>query len=60
MKFLTNTYKNGSKPTGMTTQAEVDEIKSFANQTLMEKTKDDFERKNLITITSLLRVQDFI
>ena len=40
---MTDTYKNGSKPTAMTTQAEVDELKVLL-MTLMEKTKDDFAK----------------
>jgi hypothetical protein len=38
---MTNTYKNGSKPTGQTTQAEVDELKELLIS-LMEKTKADY------------------
>ena len=38
---MTNTYKNGSKPTGQTTQAEVDELKGLLI-TLMEQTRTDF------------------
>jgi hypothetical protein len=38
---MTNTYKNGSKPTCQTTQAEVDELKTLLIS-LMEKTKADF------------------
>ena len=38
---LTNVYKNGSKPTGVTTQAEVDQLKGLLI-TLIEKTKEDF------------------
>lgn len=41
---MTDTYKNGSKPTAMTTQAEVDELKVLL-MTLMEKTKDDFAKE---------------
>ena len=41
---MTNTYKNGSKPTAMTTQAEVDELKVLL-MTMMEKTKDDFAKE---------------
>lgn len=38
---MTNTYKNGSKPNGQTTQAEVDELKGLLIS-LMEQTKTDF------------------
>ena len=38
---MTNTYKNGSKPTGQTTQAEVDELKALLIS-LMEQTKADY------------------
>lgn len=38
---MTNTYKNGSKPTGQTTQAEVDELKELLIS-LMEQTKADY------------------
>jgi hypothetical protein len=38
---MTNTYKNGSKPTCQTTQAEVDELKTLLIS-LMEKTKADY------------------
>jgi len=41
---MTDTYKNGSKPTGMTTQTEVDELKVLL-MTLLEKTKDDFVKE---------------
>lgn len=41
---MTDTYKNGSKPTGMTTQAEVDELKDLL-MTLMGKAKDDFAKE---------------
>ena len=38
---LFETYRNGSKPTGMTTQAEVDELKNLLFS-LQEKTKEDY------------------
>ncbi|MDN3678500.1 DinB family protein [Flavobacterium paronense] len=38
---MTNTYKNGSKPTGTTTQAEIDELKELLFS-LIEKTKEDY------------------
>ncbi|MFY8009972.1 MAG: DinB family protein [Flavobacterium sp.] len=38
---MTNTYKNGSKPTRQTTQAEVDELKELLIS-LMEQTKADY------------------
>ncbi len=38
---LVETYKNGSKPTGSTTAAEVDQLKSLLIS-LMEKTKSDY------------------
>ena len=38
---MTNTYKNGSKPTGQTTQAELDELKTLLFS-LLEKTKEDY------------------
>ena len=38
---MTNTYKNGSKPTRQTTQAEVDKLKELLIS-LMEQTKTDF------------------
>lgn len=41
---MTDTYKNGSKPKGMTTQTEVDELKVLL-MTLLEKTKDDFVKE---------------
>ncbi len=37
---MMDTYKNGSKPTGATTQAEVDELKILLFS-LLEKTKED-------------------
>ena len=47
---LTNVYKNGSKPTGATTQAEVDQLKGLLI-TLIEKTKEDFVSGKFITYT---------
>jgi DinB superfamily len=38
---LFETYRNGSKPTGMTTQAEIDELKNLLFF-LLEKTKEDY------------------
>ena len=38
---MTNTYKNGSKPTGQTTQAEVDELKGLLIS-LMKQTRSDY------------------
>lgn len=43
-------YKNGSKPTGTTTQAEVDELKELLFS-LMEKTKEDYEAGKFTTYT---------
>ena len=38
---MMDTYKNGSKPTGTTTQAELDELKTLLFS-LIEKTKKDY------------------
>ncbi len=38
---MMDTYKNGSKPTGTTTQVEVDELKTLLFS-LLEKTKEDY------------------
>ena len=45
---MTNTYKKDSKPTGTTTQAEVNELKSLLIP-LIEKTKEDFANGKFIT-----------
>ncbi|MGL2965469.1 DinB family protein [Flavobacterium sp. XGLA_31] len=47
---MTNTYKNGSKPTGQTTQAEVDELKGLLFS-LIEKTKADYAEGKFQTYT---------
>ena len=47
---MTNTYKNGSKPTGMTTQAEVDELKKLLFL-LVDKTKEDYSNGKFTTYT---------
>ncbi|MES2746877.1 MAG: DinB family protein, partial [Bacteroidota bacterium] len=38
---MMETYRNGSKPTGTTTQEEVDELKTLLFS-LLEKTKEDY------------------
>jgi hypothetical protein len=40
-KEMTDTYKNGSKPTGTTTKKEVDELKTLLFS-LIEQTKNDY------------------
>ena len=45
---MTNTYKNGSKPTGTTTQAEIDELKVLLFS-LIEKTKEDYANGKFVT-----------
>jgi hypothetical protein len=45
---MTNTYKNGSKPTGATTQAEIDELKVLLFS-LVEKTKEDYANGKFVT-----------
>lgn len=45
---MTNAYKNGSKPAGITTQAEVDELKALLFS-LQEQTKSDFENGKFVT-----------
>ena len=45
---MEETYKNGSKPTATTTQAEVDEIKSLLIA-IVEKTKTDFQTPNFFS-----------
>ena len=45
---MTNSYKNGSKPTETITQAEVDTLKGLLI-TLIEKTKNDFANGKFIT-----------
>ncbi|MES2410128.1 MAG: DinB family protein [Bacteroidota bacterium] len=47
---MTNTYKNGTKPTGTTTQAEIDELKRLLFS-LMEKTKEDYANGKFVTYT---------
>lgn len=45
---MMETYKNGSKPTGTTTQAEVNELKLLLFS-LMEKTKEDYASGKFVT-----------
>lgn len=45
---MTNTYKNGSKPTGTTTQVELDELKELLFS-LIEKTKEDYATGKFVT-----------
>ena len=45
---MTNTYKNGSKPTGTTTQAEIDELKVLLFS-LIEKTKEDYANGKFVS-----------
>ena len=45
---MTNTYKNGSKPTGKTTQAEIDELKVLLFS-LIEKTKEDYANGKFVS-----------
>ena len=45
---MTNAYKNGSKPTGATTQAEIDELKELLFS-LVEKTKADYANGKFVT-----------
>ena len=45
---MTNTYKNGSKPTGTTTQAEINELKVLLFS-LIEKTKEDYANGKFVT-----------
>jgi hypothetical protein len=45
---MTNTYKNGTKPTGTTTQAEIDELKGLLFS-LIEKTKEDYANGKFVT-----------
>lgn len=45
-------YKNGSKPTGTTTQAEVDELKSLLFP-LVERTKEDFAKGLFTTYNAM-------
>ena len=47
---MMNTYKNGSIPTGTTTQAEVDELKILLFL-LLDKTKEDYANGKFITYT---------
>ena len=47
---MTNSYKNGSKPTGTTTQAEIDELKVLLFS-LNEKTKEDYANGKFVTYT---------
>lgn len=47
---LFETYRNGSKPTGTTTQAEVDELKSLLFS-LLEKTKEDYAAGKFVSYT---------
>lgn len=45
---MTNTYKNGTKPTGNTTQAEIDELKRLLFS-LIEQTKEDYANGKFVT-----------
>ena len=45
---MTNAYKNGSKPTGTTTQAEIDELKVLLFS-LIEKTKEDYANGKFVS-----------
>jgi DinB superfamily len=47
---LFNQYTNGTKPTGMTTQTEMEELKSLLLP-LVEKTKEDFAKGKFVTYT---------
>lgn len=47
---LFETYRNGSKPTGTTTQAEVDELKTLLFS-LVEKTKEDYAAGTFVSYT---------
>jgi hypothetical protein len=49
-KEMTDTYKNGSKPTGKTTQAEVDELKVLLFS-LIEQTKKDYAGGKFVSYT---------
>ena len=42
---MENSYKNGSQPTGITTQEEVDVLKKLLIS-LVQKTKSDFQNPN--------------
>jgi len=45
---MMDTYKNGSKPTGMTTEAELEELKVLLFS-LVEKTKEDYAAGKFVT-----------
>lgn len=45
---MRNTYMNGTKPTGTTTQAEIDELKGLL-LSLIEKTKEDYAAGKFVT-----------
>jgi hypothetical protein len=45
---LFETYRNGSKPTGTTSQTEVDELKTLLFS-LIEKTKEDYEAGKFVS-----------
>ncbi len=45
---MTNTYKNGTRPSGNTTQAEIDELKVLLFS-LLEKTKEDYANSRFVT-----------
>lgn len=47
---MMETYKNGSKPTGRTTQAEIDELKILLFS-LIEKTKEDYKEGKFVAFT---------
>ena len=44
---MRNTYMNGTRPTGTTTQTEVDELKKLLFS-LMEKTKEDYANDKFV------------
>jgi len=48
---MTNTYKNGSKPTGITTQAELDELLHLLFS-LLDKTKQDYHQGKFTSFTA--------
>ena len=47
---MRDTYKSGTKPTGTTTQDEVDKLKELLFS-LMEKTKEDYAAEKFVTYT---------
>jgi len=52
-------YKNGTKPTGNTTQQEVDELKVLLLSNI-EKTKADLADKKFVTFTERLTLTGFL